>query len=97
VCTLEHRPGRLAWHSVCMKLQQIKIMLSAVWVLAAIVVLIGSAHVTSMTDRLALTVFSALPPLAMWFWWNDPSQTMSESIHGVRDEWRATRPPAATD
>jgi hypothetical protein len=80
-----------------MKLQQIKIALAAVWVLSAVMVLISSAHVTSMTDRLAVAIFGVLPPLAMWFWWNDPSQTMSQSIHQVRDEERATRPRRAAD
>jgi len=74
-----------------MKLQRIKTAIAAVWVLSAIVLLIGSAHVTSTTDRMVLTLFGILPPLAMWFFWNDPSQTLSESIHVVRDEGRATR------
>lgn len=80
-----------------MTLQQVKIALAAVWVLSAIMVLISAAHVTSATDRLALTIFGALPPLVMWFWWNDPSQTMSESIHLARDEGRATRSSRSAD
>jgi hypothetical protein len=77
-----------------MKLQQIKTALAAVWVLSAIVV-ISSGQVTSMTDRLPVAIFGMLPLLAMWFWWNDPSQTMSESIHRVRDEGRVTRLPSS--
>jgi ABC-type nickel/cobalt efflux system permease component RcnA len=80
-----------------MKLQQIKTVLAAVWVFAVIVVFIGSAHATSTSDRLLLVAFALLPPVAMWLWWQDPSQTLSESIHGVRDEKPATKPPAATD
>jgi hypothetical protein len=77
-----------------MKLQQKKIALAAVWVLSAIVV-ISSGQVTSMTDRLPVAIFGMLPLLAMWFWWNDPSQTMSESIHRARDEGRVTRLPSS--
>jgi hypothetical protein len=80
-----------------MTFQQIKIALAAVWLLSAIMVLINAAHVTSTTDRLALTIFGALPPLAMWFWWNDPTQTMSESIHRARDEGRAARRSPSAD
>ena len=69
-----------------MTLLNMKIAIAAVWVLSAIMVISGSAHLTSMTDRLALAMFGILPPLAMWFWWKDPSQTMSERIHEVRDE-----------
>jgi hypothetical protein len=34
-----------------------------------------------------LAVLVLAPPAAMWFWWNDSAETMSESIHagvGVR-------------
>jgi hypothetical protein len=68
-----------------MTLRNIKIAVAAVWVLSAIVVLMGSAHLTSVTNRLALAMFGILPPLVMWFWWHDPTQTMSERIHQVRD------------
>lgn len=80
-----------------MTLQQIKLTLAVIWVLAAVMALAGTAHITSITDRIALGIFGLLPPLAMWFWWHDPSQTMSESIHKVRDSERAPRRPASTD
>ena len=97
LCTLEQPQRRGVWHSQDMQLPQIKIALIVAWVLSAIVVLIGSAQVTSMSHRLALVVFGVLPPLVLWFWWNDPSQTMSESIHQVRDEGGALRRPTPID
>lgn len=80
-----------------MNSQQVTMVLAALWVISAITVLVGSAHATSMADRVALTIFGIFPPVAVWFWWNQPSQTLSESIHQVRDEGRATRPPTRID
>jgi HAMP domain-containing protein len=80
-----------------MTVLNIKIALALVWVLSAITVLMGSAHLTSTTNRVALAMFGILPPLAMWFWWNDPTQSLSESIHQVRDERIAPRPNRLAD
>jgi hypothetical protein len=71
-----------------MKLPQIKIALATVWMLSVFIAAIAFADVTSMANRLALAMVGVLPALAMWFWWHDPAQTLSESIHGVRDEGR---------
>ena len=94
LCTLGHQPSPPACDARGMTLLNIKIALAAVWVLSAIVVVIGSAHLTSVTNRLALAMFGIVPPLVMWFWWNDPTQTMSERIHQARDEGR---PPRVAD
>jgi hypothetical protein len=59
--------------------------LAAMWLCSAIFVVLGSAHFTSMVDRVALTVFGLLPPLVLWFWWNEPVPSMSERIHEARD------------
>ncbi len=80
-----------------MKIQQIKIALTAVWMLAAMMILVGSVHLTSMIDRIGLAIFGVLPPLALLYWWNEPVQTLSESIHRVRDEGRSARTPAAAE
>jgi hypothetical protein len=71
-----------------MKLQQIKIAIATVWALTILIALIAFANGMSMTNRLALVALGVLPPVAMWLWWHDPVQTLSESIHGVRDEGR---------
>jgi hypothetical protein len=78
-----------------MKLQQMKIVLATVWVLSVIAVLMAFADVMSTTNRFALAMLGVLPPVAMWLWWHEPSQTISESIHGVRDEGRGEHPGLA--
>ena len=65
----------------------------AVWTLSAVVVAGGTAHVTSLAGWLALVVFGGLPALGLWLWANDPADTMSASVHRIRDEYR-TPPPA---
>jgi RsiW-degrading membrane proteinase PrsW (M82 family) len=62
-----------------MQLQHIKLAFGAVWVVSAVVVGVAE-DVTSATGRVALATFGLLPPLGLWFLWNHPSQTMSESI-----------------
>ena len=66
-----------------MRLQYIKMMLAAVWVLSAVIVGVA-AGVTSASGLVALAAFGLLPPLGMLLLWNDPSQTMSESIREGR-------------
>jgi hypothetical protein len=53
--------------------------------------LVATAQVTSNIDRMAMAIVGIMPPLALWFWWNEPAQTMSESIHAVRNEGRSAR------
>jgi hypothetical protein len=42
------------------------------------------AEITSAGGRVALVAFGLLPPLAMLLMWNEPSQTLSESINEQR-------------
>jgi hypothetical protein len=66
-----------------MGLRKIKSSVAVVWVLAAIVIgLVGG--VTSPGGLLALAALGLLPPLALLLLWNDPSQSMSESIQQGR-------------
>jgi hypothetical protein len=66
-----------------MPLQYVKLALAASWVLG--VVIIGVViRTTSAAGLAALVGFSLLPPLAMLLLWNDPPQTMSESIREGR-------------
>jgi RsiW-degrading membrane proteinase PrsW (M82 family) len=56
---------------------------AGVWVLAAVVVwLVVGASTPGVLALLA--GFGLLPPLALWFLWNEPQETMSQSIRGGR-------------
>jgi hypothetical protein len=65
-----------------MSLQLIKISASVAWVLIATVVAL--AVDMSWTKGLMLAGFGLLPPLALLLLWNEPAQTMSESINDAR-------------
>jgi hypothetical protein len=67
-----------------MSLQQIKMFASAAWVLIATVTAIALAVDISSTKGLMLAGFGFLPPLAILLLWNEPAQTMSESINKAR-------------
>ena len=66
-----------------MRLQNIKMALAAAWVVIAVIVGLVFG-VTSAGGLVALVALGLLPPLAMLLLWNDPSQTMSESISKAR-------------
>ncbi|HKH69803.1 MAG TPA: hypothetical protein VKA59_00570 [Vicinamibacterales bacterium] len=66
-----------------MGIRQIKSSVAVVWVLAAIVIGL-IAGVTSPGGLVALAALGLLPPLALLLLWNDPSQSMSESIQQGR-------------
>jgi hypothetical protein len=77
-------PPRHAAYAVTMPLKQIKMAVAGVWVIAAAVV--GLVLGISSPGALALVgAFGLLPPLGMMFLWNEPRETLSESIHGGRD------------
>ena len=66
-----------------MQLQQIKKACGVAWVLAAAIVGLV-AGVRSTGGLVALAALGLLPPLALMFLWNEPPETMSESIRGGR-------------
>ena len=66
-----------------MGIRQIKSSVAVVWVLAATVIGL-IAGVTSPGGLVALAALGLLPPLALLLLWNDPSQSMSESIQQGR-------------
>jgi hypothetical protein len=76
-----------------MKSQQVKLALAAGWMLLAVVIIAASGYLRSPSDVLMLAVLAVAPPAAMWFWWNDPAQTLSQSIQAVRrnDAGKTTR------
>jgi hypothetical protein len=65
-----------------MNLQKIKMSVSAVWVFIATVIAI--AVDMTWTRGLLLAGFGLLPPLAILLLWNEPTQTMSETINNAR-------------
>jgi hypothetical protein len=65
-----------------MQLQQIKKAFGVAWVLGA--VLIGLVAVRSTGGLVVLAALGLLPPIALMFLWNEPPETMSESIRGGR-------------
>ena len=67
-----------------MNLQLIKMSMSAGWVLIATVIAIALAGDMSWAKGLMLVGFGLLPPLAILLLWNEPAQTMSESINDAR-------------
>ena len=66
-----------------LRLQRIKLVSASVWVLLAVMVGIAFG-VTSTGGLVALAALGLLPPLALMLLWNDPPETMSESIRGGR-------------
>jgi hypothetical protein len=65
-----------------MQLQRIKMIVSAVWVVAvlAVAMVVGVSGV----GLAAAAAFGLLPPLALLLLWNHPSQTMSQIIDKAR-------------
>lgn len=66
-----------------MQLKYIKTIVAGVWVTAVCTAGI-SGHLTSLSGWTLLAGVAALPPLVMMWRWNDPQQTMSESIQEAR-------------
>lgn len=66
-----------------MALQQIKSTVAVSWVLAAgLIGLVAGAR--SSGSLIVLAALGLLPPLALLLLWNDPPQSMSESIQQGR-------------
>jgi hypothetical protein len=65
-----------------MELQHIKMTVSGLWVLIAVFIAIVAD--LSAPRLIALAGVGLLPPLALLLLWNDPAQTISESIHEAR-------------
>jgi hypothetical protein len=62
-----------------MQLISIKRLMAVLWVLAALIIGIAG-NLDSFVGWAVLTVVAVVPPLVMMWRWNDPRQTMSESI-----------------
>lgn len=62
-----------------MQLVSIKAILAMLWVSTVTVVGIAG-NLNSVTSWIVLAVVAVAPPLVVMWRWNDPRQTMSESI-----------------
>ncbi len=65
-----------------MKLQHIKMTVAGLWVLIAVVIAIVTG--LSWPGLIGLASVGLLPPLALLLLWNEPTQTISESIQEAR-------------
>ena len=65
-----------------MQLEHIKMMISGAWMLSALIIVIV-VHPPTM-GVILLGSLGLFPPLLMLLLWNDPAQTMSESIDEAR-------------
>jgi hypothetical protein len=68
-----------------MTLRLMKASAAALWSLGVFVFFLLAWRSASMPDGIALAALAILPPIVLWFWWNDPEPTMSESIQEVRN------------
>ena len=65
-----------------MQLVSIKAIIAMLWVSTVTVVGIAG-NLNSVTSWIVLAVVAVVPPLVVLWRWNDPRQTMSESIQEV--------------
>lgn len=68
-----------------MTLRLEKASAAVLWILGVFLFFVLAARSVSMPDGTAIAALAILPPILLWFWWNDPEPTMSESIHEVRN------------
>jgi hypothetical protein len=66
-----------------MQLVSIKPIIAMLWVSAAFIMGIAG-NLDSFSSWTVLTGVAVVPPLVMMWRWNDPRQTMSESIQDAR-------------
>lgn len=66
-----------------MQLASIKPIIALLWVLAAFIVGIAG-NLDSLKSWTILAVVAVVPPLVMMWRWNEPRETLSESIQEAR-------------
>lgn len=69
---------------------------AAVWMVAVFVFFVQASRSPTLPDGIAKAALTILPPVLLWFWWNDPTPTMSESIQEARNS-PSPRPPLRRD
>jgi hypothetical protein len=65
---------------------------AGLWIVGVFVFFALISRGTPMPNGIAMAALAILPPILLWFWWNDPEPTMSQSIHEVRDDARSVAP-----
>lgn len=82
VCTIEQTAGSATRYREGMNLQRIKLTISALWILAALsVILVAGASIAATVFIAAL---GTLPPIALLLLWREPLPTMSERIRNAQ-------------
>ena len=66
-----------------MQLERIKWVLTAAWVMTAVILGLFVRDVTWQIWA-GFVALAVLPPLALLLWWTHPAQTMSETINAAR-------------
>ena len=66
-----------------MQLASIKPIIAMLWV-SAVVILGIAGNLDSLSSWAVLAAVAVVPPLVMMWRWNDPRQTMSETIQEAR-------------
>lgn len=79
-----------------MTVRLMKLSATVLWIIGVSVVFVLAWRGASMPDGIAIAAIAILPPILLWFWWNDPEPTMSQSIHEVRDA-ASSRAPVRRD
>jgi hypothetical protein len=62
-----------------MSLQRIKITISALWIVGALVTILVAG--ASITATLGIITLGVLPPVALFLLWTDPAPTMTQRIN----------------
>jgi hypothetical protein len=76
--SFEQQAGDTGSYAYSMRIRNIKMIVSAIWMLAALVIAVLT-HPTWVAG-IAIAAIGVLPPVVLLLWWNEPAQTMSESI-----------------
>jgi hypothetical protein len=69
-----------------------KASVAGLWIFGVLVFFVLASRGAPMPNGIAMAALAILPPIVLWFWWNDPEPTMSQSIHEVRDGARSPAP-----
>jgi hypothetical protein len=68
-----------------MTLPLMKASAAGLWILGVVVFYVLALRGAPIPNGIAIIALAILPPIILWFWWNDPEPTMSESINEARN------------
>jgi hypothetical protein len=69
---------------------------AGLWIFGVFVFFVLASRSAAVPNGIAMAALAILPPILLWFWWNDPEPTLSQSIHEVRDA-ASSRAPVKRD